>query len=130
MKKLNAVAKLVRRLKFDLRLLELYGFKRRYTTSVSGKIWVNTKLGVVVKTPCIVRKVKSIPDFAIPTKVMKIPKSKITWKYLRKVFIQPLASTRNANLAKIRLIDLDYRGADLRQDNVGWYRGKPVLIDW
>lgn len=130
MKKLKKIRDFIRKHDFDLRKLKELGFVRKYTFSASEKIWIHYRKGIVVKIPCIVRKKKDFPKYAIPTLTMDLPKDKIEWKDSRRVFIQPKACLINAALAHIRLIDMGYHGNDFKEKNTGWYRGKPVLIDW
>lgn len=131
MKKLEKVRELIERLGFNLNKLAEHGFKRRYTNSASGHIWINRKLGVVVKVPCIVRVIRSHPKFAIPTLEFRPPRRK-WWEYCsRRIFIQPIAIRRALDKAFCRLIDWGcYSGSDFKRANIGWYRNKPVLIDW
>ncbi len=129
MKKLEKVKFLIRRLKYNLNLLTDYGFKRCYTHSASGHIWKNTKLGIIVKIPCIIGLRR--PKLAIPT--LSVPVPKLWWEYGRdKILIQPIAKRVALDKAFCRLVDLgcDNGDIDFKRANIGWYRGKPVLIDW
>lgn len=130
MKKLKKVKELIKKLKFNLKELAKYGFRKRYTNSASVYIWINDKRGIVVKEPYIVRKLRNHPKFAIPTISFCRPK-KDWWKYGEsRIFIQPLAVRTSLDKAFCRLADLGCRGSDFKRANIGWYRGKPVLIDW
>ena len=120
MKKLERVAALVVKLGGNLDSLRGYGFRRVYTGSASGKIFIHDKKKVVVKQSYFLADKK--PKFAVYTRSVKINGGK--------VIIQPLVRRQRARLAFIRLIDLGYQGKDHKASNCGWYRGKPVLIDW
>ena len=125
MKKLDKVGELVLKLNGDLQGLNKYGFRKVSTNSASGFIFVHRKKGIVVKRPCIVT--RKIPQFAIPTLIIK---KRHEYYRFHNVFIQPLADTSNTRLAHTRLIDLGYDKRDHKADNCGWYRRKPVLLDW
>lgn len=130
MKKLDRIRDFLIEQSFRLSRLEELGFVRKYTFSASEKIWIHYRMGIVVKTPCIVRKAKSLPKFAIPTLVLPLPKPLVQSRTMKNIFIQPKASLRNRDLAHVRLVDMGYGGSDFKRTNLGWYRGQPVLIDW
>lgn len=125
MKKLDKIGELVLKLDGDINKLTKHGFRKVYTNSASGFIFIHNKKGVVVKRPCIVT--RKISPFAIPTLIIKKRHRKYRF---HRIFIQPKASRFRARLAHTRLIDLGYDKTDHKAANCGWYRGKPVLIDW
>lgn len=126
MKKLKNVERIVLKLKGDIKKLTKYGFRRVWTDSASGEVFIHDKKKIVVKRPCVVNSRKS-PKFIIPTVIIRIPHK--SYRY-QKVFIQPKANRNNTRLARIRLTDMGYNRADHKAANCGWYRRKPVLIDW
>ncbi len=137
MRKLQRVAALVEKLGKKLHRLTRHGFYRRDTGSASRYIWVNPKIGVVVKRPLIVRERFTIrlPPRAIPTVIVRDRRRQVDSRGTVRgnIFIQPLINMRSRN-GQWRAKDIIERDTrmynDVKNANVGWYRGKAVLIDW
>ncbi len=105
---------------------------RKYNSSCNF-IFINEKIGVVIKNSYISYNAKK-PKCAIPTRTIKL--DKFTSYRFSRILIQPLADTKNrakAIASIMRELKLKSRygnNFDLHLGNVAWYRGKAVLIDW
>lgn len=144
MKKLQHYKKLVRRIKGNLDLLEKHGFVRCDLASCSAStkaIYINYARGVVIKRSFLIEPKK--PRRAIPTAVVYMPLSQEEKDNLDqedrnkwdRILIQPLAICDNlAQELAFKSLCESYGGYDFSNDshegNVGFYRGKAVVIDW
>ena len=129
MKKLHKIAKLVGKIYPDLsQLVKYHGFitKRvRGEHSAANKLYIHEGKKIVVKTGYIVGR---RPKYAIPTVMVR--KEFEIHNGCTPIVVQPLASLKNRELARDRLHDKYKSCESTRLSNIGWYKKKPVAIDW
>lgn len=135
MRKLEKVKELVERLNYRLYLLKNHGFQKiKGSSGSSPHIYINKKLGVVVKRPYLTWVDAPVPKMACPTLVIRT--NDLKWGRLSTIFIQPLVDTSEDSRWKAFSVlqeqeDQGYDcGGDLRESNCGLYRRKPIVIDW
>lgn len=146
MKKLKRVRNLVQKLEGQLSKLINYGFTRvpvyQYGLDCSTlSIYVHKKQKIVVKRPYLThvnRQMGALPAFACPTEILHIPTTRVGGAErcvkgeFDFVFIQPLVdvSPDSRRAAHSILDEKNVNIADLKEDNCGFYRRKPVIFDW
>jgi tRNA A-37 threonylcarbamoyl transferase component Bud32 len=130
MKKLKAIRKLLFECEFKLSRLKRHGFIRRSTDSASGRIYINHKKGIVVKTPYICNRGNASVKHKIPTLCINVPEKYAERLGWNTVFVQPVATMKRLSEAVGLLEEMGCEHSDLKEANVGWYRSSPVVIDW
>lgn len=125
MKELLIIKKYIDNHYGDLRYLSKIGFRLqdvKHNNSNLKWFWLNKKEKIIVKNPSLIDDCWP-ENFTVPTVETQDENNDI-------VFIQPLVNTKNKRRALSILIDKNFKLDDLHVDNVGWYKGKPVVFDW
>jgi hypothetical protein len=121
---------------FD-KFLKKLGFRGKESCGIGYPIvFINKKLGVVVKRPYVAGYYKT-PIKGIKTNVVRFEPNDDDDNYeFDKIFIQPLADvSRRARIKAYQILNEwadEYEGYvdDMHSDNVAMYNGKAVRIDW
>lgn len=126
--------KLIHELEFNLEELTKHGFiKVDKNGSVSGHIWINKKLKLVVKQPYLSSKgLDERPAELVHTLMFYNPHSNKSDKY---ILIQPLVNVdgtaREEAYIKLKSSSREvWRSYDIHSGNVGMFLNKPVIIDF
>jgi len=142
--KLSKWAKLVKRLKFNLKALKKHGFRKMDHEGMSNFLYINRKAGIIVKTPYLCygsnNPLKKLPALAIPTVILKNTFHKYDDEAAEpnvgsQIFIQPLADVPYSCDEAETLVWLIEKALrcetrDLHEGNVATFLGCPVRIDW
>lgn len=120
---------------FDKFMRKVAGFKSKRSCGIGHPyIYINKKLGVVIKCP-------SISDdedygsnkFKVKTLTVDF---KDEWQHWEQILIQPLVDVSYKARTKAHRFLTKYESnhreefGDMHTNNVGMYAGKPVRIDW
>lgn len=118
-----------------LQACEVRGWKRYTSTYRRMLAFYNPKLGIVIKRPnCIYdpRTPRAVRVPTIPLNGLKDPISGqsndwVAQPIVKKVRLREAVDILNKKLRKARRKGVT---PDLHYQNVGWYKGKPVMFDW
>jgi hypothetical protein len=120
--KFKTAEKLVKKIKFDFDKLPKHGYIRVKNQSV----FINKKKNLVIKN-CSIR-VPEVPPKAVPTLFIK------SFNGVDKIVVQPLVNVTKSAQEKaysyFRSLKSEDQPNDLHHGNVGYYKGKPTVIDW
>ena len=129
---------------FPLRdVLKPLGFRRKSVEGLSGTIFINKEIGIVVKRPYLIERGNDdLPERAIPTKIIHVEDNIAEESDSSgPIYIQPLADVSQKAkdrahriLCKIfRVQDPEWASeeiSDMHDGNVAMWNGKAVRIDW
>jgi hypothetical protein len=134
-KKLNKVAKLLRKVNNDINLfVRVHGFTRidKSQLTTSRHVFKHDAWGIVVKVPYLAE--LEAPAYSIPTVAVDLPDKLLrssNYDYQSDVIlIQPLAKVTKQEEGFKILCKRLYGNCDEHEGNVGWYKKCPVWIDW
>lgn len=128
-KKLKVWKRKLEQMDYCLNGLKNHGF--RWQDYPGVRVWFNDKEGIVIKASLIVR-TSSIPAAAAPTIIVLINKdSDHTYPILIQVICKiPESEEERSDIATKLMKRNRNRDTDIHDENVGLYRGQPVLFDW
>lgn len=105
---------------------KLRGWKKYTSTYRKGMLaFYNPTLGIVLKRPKCILDTKTPLDVRVPT--VELGDGWVVQPIVKKVYLRIAVDILRKRMANA------YRNGvfpDLHCQNVGWYKGKPVMFDW
>lgn len=104
---------------------EIKGWKKFTSTYRRLRAFYNKRLGVVVKSPnCIL-------DEDTP-RAVRVPTIELGENWVAQPIVKKVRLRKACNILRKRMARAYRNGVfpDLHCQNVGWYKGQPVMFDW